>query len=321
MFFLLNLNDFPVRSGWHGLCNTKGQDGRIGGDPWLFLQGDLPLTATVATTQAPASTWTCTTASACASSREGARTAGAMPQGGEGNSFMDFLGNLVDVVNPLQHIPVVSSLYRRLTGDQIGGAAMIAGGALYGGPIGGAVAAANVAIAQESGGYAGDRMLARALGDAPQTAPPAASATMLASAQSAPAISAPAAPDTGLVTLAAASGDSFFVSSNSASLQTPSLSASPTPNRTRTANGETATSRASDTPMIRQYGTESVPATFRHSGSTSSVQRLTALAEDASSSSLPEAPADSRMEIPPELMALKMKEGLDKYAAMKSRGL
>lgn len=276
--------------------------------------------ATVATTQAPASTWTCTTASACASSREGARTAGAMPQGGEGNSFMDFLGNLVDVVNPLQHIPVVSSIYRRLTGDQIGGAAMIAGGALYGGPVGGAVAAANVAIAQETGGYAGDQMLARAIGDAPRTATPAAASTMLASAESATSAASQASTDR-LVTLASASGDSFFVSSNSASFQTPSLSASPTPNRTRTASGETATSRASDTPMIRQHSTEHVPATFRHSGSSSSVQRLTALADDASSSSLPEAPADSRMEIPPELMALKMKEGLDKYAAMKSQGL
>ncbi len=243
-----------------------------------------------------------------------------MPQGGgEGGSFMDFLGNLLDVVNPLQHIPVVSSIYRRVTGDQISGAAMIAGGALYGGPLGGAMAVADVAYAQQNGGYAGDRMLASAMGDAPSVrTAPAASETMLATAQpQTPA--AVSAPQDGRVTLAAASGDSFFVSSNSASYQTPSLSASPTPNRTRTASGETATSRASDTPMIRQHGTEHVPATLRHSGGVST-QRLTALAAEDSSFSLPEAPADSRMEIPPELMALKMKEGLDKYAAMKAQG-
>ena len=226
---------------------------------------------------------------------------------------MDFLGSLVDIVNPLQHIPVVSSIYRRMTGDQISGPAMIAGGALFGGPLGGAMAAANVAMAQESGSYAGDRMLASMLDDAPAAS--AAATSQLAQAPAAP------APDAATVTLAAASGDSFFISSNSASLQTPSLSASPTPNRTRTASGETATSRDPDTPVIRQLGTENVSATVRHSGSLAPSQRLTARVMDASSSSLPEAPADSRMEIPPELMALKMKEGLDKYAAMKSRGL
>ena len=230
---------------------------------------------------------------------------------------MDFLGNLVDVVNPLQHIPVVSSIYRRMTGDQISGAAMIAGGALFGGPLGGALAVADVAMAQESGGaYTGDRMLASMLGDTPTT-PSATAATMLASADSHVAPQ----PADGKVTLASSSGDSFFVSSNSASFQTPSLSASPTPNRTRTASGETAISRAPDTPVIRQLDTENVSATVRHSGSPASSQRLTAMVMDAGSSSLPEAPADSRMEIPPELMALKMKEGLDKYAAMKSRGL
>ena len=47
-------------------------------------------------------------------------------------SFAD----LIDTVNPLQHIPLVSTLYRDLTGDQISPQARIAGGALYGGPIG-----------------------------------------------------------------------------------------------------------------------------------------------------------------------------------------
>lgn len=254
--------------------------------------------------------------------RDGARTAGAMPQGGgAGGSFMDFLGALVDVVNPLQHIPVVSTIYRRLTGDQIGGAAMIAGGALYGGPLGGAMAVADVAYAEQQGAYAGDIMLASMMGDAPPATDAAPSATMLAAAQ-APALAAPVpSSGKGMVTLAAAGGDSFFVTSNSASFEAPSLSASPTPNRTRTANGETATSRAPDTPVTRQHDTEYVPATFRLSGSASSPRRLTAPDVQDVSSSLPDAPADSRMEIPPELMAAKMMEALDKYAAMKSRGL
>jgi hypothetical protein len=46
------------------------------------------------------------------------------------------LGDLLDVINPLQHIPVISSIYRNLTGDEISPAARLAGGTLYGGPVG-----------------------------------------------------------------------------------------------------------------------------------------------------------------------------------------
>ena len=46
------------------------------------------------------------------------------------------LGDLLDLINPLQHIPVISSIYRSLTGDEISPAARLAGGTLYGGPVG-----------------------------------------------------------------------------------------------------------------------------------------------------------------------------------------
>ncbi|MGP1254015.1 MAG: hypothetical protein ACTS10_06365 [Kiloniellales bacterium] len=45
-------------------------------------------------------------------------------------------GDLLDVLNPLHHIPVVGNLYRELTGDEIGGTARIIGGGLYGGAFG-----------------------------------------------------------------------------------------------------------------------------------------------------------------------------------------
>ena len=59
-------------------------------------------------------------------------------------SFGDFL----DMVNPLQHIPVVSSIYRYATGDTINPVARVAGDILYGaaGGIVGAVAGAVGAI-------------------------------------------------------------------------------------------------------------------------------------------------------------------------------
>ena len=64
-----------------------------------------------------------------------------------GEDGLDF-GDVLDVVNPLHHIPVVGHLYRKLTGDVIAPALRIAGGALFGGPLGAAFAAANVVFQQ-----------------------------------------------------------------------------------------------------------------------------------------------------------------------------
>lgn len=63
----------------------------------------------------------------------------------------DFFSTLLDIVNPLQHIPVVSNLYREITGDEISPAARMIGGAMFGGPIGFASASANVLLEQTSG--------------------------------------------------------------------------------------------------------------------------------------------------------------------------
>ncbi len=55
------------------------------------------------------------------------------------------LADIVDMINPLQHIPVVSNLYQSATGDTIGAIAQIVGGAIFGGPIGALVSAGFVA--------------------------------------------------------------------------------------------------------------------------------------------------------------------------------
>ena len=62
--------------------------------------------------------------------------------GDDGLSFRD----LLDVINPLQHIPVVGNLYRRMTGDVLDPAMRLAGGALFGGPIGAGLAAVALTI-------------------------------------------------------------------------------------------------------------------------------------------------------------------------------
>lgn len=76
------------------------------------------------------------------------RTSGPAPASGEAEfSFEDAL----DVVNPLQHIPLVGWLYREITGDAIKTSSAIAGGALYGGPIGFAGAILHAAFESLSG--------------------------------------------------------------------------------------------------------------------------------------------------------------------------
>lgn len=59
--------------------------------------------------------------------------------------------DLVDMVNPLQHIPVVNMIYRALTGDDIKPIGQIVGGAIYGGPAGAGMSLVNVAIEHETG--------------------------------------------------------------------------------------------------------------------------------------------------------------------------
>jgi hypothetical protein len=82
---------------------------------------------------------------------------------GEGE---DFFSTLLDIINPLQHIPLVSALYREITGDEISPSARILGGGLFGGPIGLASASANVILEQASGDDLLGHALAMISGDA-----------------------------------------------------------------------------------------------------------------------------------------------------------
>ncbi len=70
------------------------------------------------------------------------------------------LFDLLDIVNPLQHIPVVSTLYRAVTGDTIAPMPRILGGALLGGPIGAGAAMANVFVEEATGKDAGEHVMA-----------------------------------------------------------------------------------------------------------------------------------------------------------------
>lgn len=100
-------------------------------------------------------------------------------------SFWDF----VDFVNPLQHIPVVNSIYREITGDQIKAPARILGGALFGGVAGAAASVVNAVMEETSGKDMGGHMVAFMSGDDKEVSPaktqtPTSEPVVLASASS-----------------------------------------------------------------------------------------------------------------------------------------
>ena len=78
------------------------------------------------------------------------------PFGKDGLTFDDVL----DVINPLHHLPIVGAIYRDITGDTISAASKVTGGALFGGPIGLAAAVADTVLRESSGQDAGGHVLA-----------------------------------------------------------------------------------------------------------------------------------------------------------------
>ncbi|MEQ8746367.1 hypothetical protein [Pyruvatibacter sp.] len=80
-----------------------------------------------------------------------------------GMSFDDVL----DIINPLQHLPVISTLYREMTGDEIGPAAKVVGGGLFGGIIGAAASLVDIAVEQFSGNDMGGHIMTALFSDEP----------------------------------------------------------------------------------------------------------------------------------------------------------
>jgi hypothetical protein len=75
-------------------------------------------------------------------------------------SAFDFL----DMINPLQHIPVVNYAYRYLTGDSIKPISSIIGGAIFAGPVGAATGLVSALAEQGVGGSLPETILSMASG-------------------------------------------------------------------------------------------------------------------------------------------------------------
>ena len=73
-------------------------------------------------------------------------------------------GDFIDLINPLHHIPIIGTIYRAITGDEIGGPAKILGGMLFGGPIGFIAAAFDTILTQATGRDLGETVVAAFIG-------------------------------------------------------------------------------------------------------------------------------------------------------------
>jgi len=77
--------------------------------------------------------------------------------------------DLLDAINPLQHLPVISSIYRWITGDTIGNIPRIVGDAIYGGIPGFVSGLFNVLLKEETGEDVGEHVVATLFGDSKST--------------------------------------------------------------------------------------------------------------------------------------------------------
>lgn len=87
-------------------------------------------------------------------------------------------GDIIDMVNPLHHIPIVSSFYSDATGDTISPVAKMVGGGLLGGVFGLVTSAINVIFEEATGESLIGNVANAILGDETQ----AATSTALAAA-------------------------------------------------------------------------------------------------------------------------------------------
>ena len=69
-------------------------------------------------------------------------------------------GDLIDLINPLQHIPGVATLYREFTGDEIAPGARLLGGSLFGGIPGAMSSLINIVVEDSTGKDVGEHVVA-----------------------------------------------------------------------------------------------------------------------------------------------------------------
>jgi hypothetical protein len=93
----------------------------------------------------------------------------APSNGAAGNSEAFGFGDLVDMVNPLHHLPLVGHIYREVTGDQIKPISKIIGGGAFGGAVGAVSGIVDTIVTHETGNsLAGNAVSLITKGDMPR---------------------------------------------------------------------------------------------------------------------------------------------------------
>ena len=87
--------------------------------------------------------------------------------GDDGFNFYDIL----DIINPLQHLPVVATIYRKISDDELAAAPRVLGGALFGGVMGFGAALLNAVVEQVSGRDVGEHVMVALLEELPSALP------------------------------------------------------------------------------------------------------------------------------------------------------
>jgi hypothetical protein len=262
-----------------------------------------------------------------------------------GTVDMDFW-DFVDIVNPLQHIPVVNTIYRELTGDSIKGVSRIIGGGIYGGVIGLVAGIGSAIVAETTGKDPGEHVLAMLTGSDDETpvttgntavadaAPPSVGAAMAATPAAIPATPAassqpaavPSAPAAATVAMteSAAAGDVLMPAARASApaqrrLGEPEARSFPVPKRTMglvsrpvpVATGPAA--NIDKTPVQRaaaQLAAEKASAKPTASQVPPQTEARTLPKPQAQTAAWP---PNGPAQVPPELVADMMMNALDKY--------
>jgi hypothetical protein len=69
------------------------------------------------------------------------------------------ISDAIDIINPLQHLPIIGPLYREVTGDNLDPFSRIAGNTLFFGPIGAAFSSINVVVEKITGRDVGSNII------------------------------------------------------------------------------------------------------------------------------------------------------------------
>jgi hypothetical protein len=141
----------------------------------------------------------------------------SVPAGDPAEPHESFFHHLLDVINPLQHLPVIGTIYRAITGEHLDPIEKIAGDTLYGGLWGAVSSIADVAFESITGKSFEDTALALFKGDdRPRVASARVAAPSIAASASLPSSDLPALPSSDTIAANVPGSLSAFTSALSA---------------------------------------------------------------------------------------------------------